>query len=46
MRSAKPCTVDEYLACFTTDKPLPAALVRKPVKARLAENLDQRGKSK
>ncbi len=31
---------------FHTDKPLPAALVRKLVNARIAENAGQRGKSK
>ncbi len=32
--------------CFQPDKPLPAALVRKLVKARVAENAERRGKSK
>ena len=31
---------------FQADKPLPAALVRKFVKARIAENVDRSGKSK
>ena len=31
---------------FPADKPLPVALVRKLVKARMAENLGRRGKSK
>lgn len=31
---------------FSADKPLPVALVRKLVKARIAENAERRGKSK
>jgi uncharacterized protein YdhG (YjbR/CyaY superfamily) len=31
---------------FQADKPLPVALVRKLVKARIAENLERRGQSK
>jgi uncharacterized protein YdhG (YjbR/CyaY superfamily) len=42
----KDCDTSKGTIRFQADKPLPTALVRKLVKARMAENESRRGKSK